>query len=231
MVLRLVKPDSLPSEAPLGPLALTADHLPRPVTVELSPHDALAELAREAVAGNRAAVHTFLVSIGPQLLRVTRRVLGSSHPDVDDIAQESAFAVMEALPRHRGDCSVLHFACRVAVLTAMNARRREATRKRMSYREHVLDVELMQSEEPAPDASLAARIGAALVRELLATLPIAQAEVLALHCVLGYTVREIADTSRVPVETVRSRLRLAKQALRERVLADPRLAKIVEELK
>ncbi len=48
-----------------------------------------------------------------------------------------------------------------------------------------------------------------------------------MHCVLGYTVREIADSSRIPAETVRSRLRLAKEAIRERVAGDARLGKLV----
>ena len=62
-----------------------------------------------------------------------------------------------------------------------------------------------------------------IVRELLATLPDALAEALALHVVLGYTVVEIAESASLPVETVRSRLRLAKQALRKRVLNNPKL--------
>jgi RNA polymerase sigma-70 factor (ECF subfamily) len=60
--------------------------------------------------------------VTPHLLRVVRRVLGPEHPDVEDVAQESAFALMDALPRHRGECTILHFACRVALLTAMNVR-------------------------------------------------------------------------------------------------------------
>ncbi len=193
------------------------------------PPDALAALAKAAAAGDRAAVRTFLVTVGPHLLRVVRRVLGVNHPEVDDVAQESAFAVMDALPRRRGESTVLHFVCRVAVLTAMNVRRREATRKRHSRQEHELEVEQLSGTLPAPDAGLSAQGSADLVRELLDSLPLQQAEVLALHCVLGYTVPEIAESANLPVETVRSRLRVAKQAVRERVLADPRLAKIARE--
>jgi RNA polymerase sigma factor (sigma-70 family) len=193
------------------------------------PTDALAALAKSAVAGDRAAVRTFLLTVGPHLLRVVRRVLGTNHPEVDDVTQESAFAVMDALPRHRGESTVLHFVCRVAVLTAMNVRRRDAAQKRYSQREHDLEVELFPGSLPAPDAGLSAQSSAQIVRELLDALPLQQAEVLALHCVLGYTVPEIAESVGVPLETVRSRLRLAKQAVRERVLGDPRLGKMVEE--
>jgi RNA polymerase sigma-70 factor (ECF subfamily) len=193
------------------------------------PADVLADVARAAVSGDRRATRTLLLALGPHLLRVVRRVLGARHPDVDDVAQESAFAVMEAIPRHRGECTIVHFACRVAVLTAMNARRREATQKRLRTRDDAVPVEAYASGSPTPDAELIAQARAEAVRDLLDALPVEQAEVLAMHCVLGYTVREIADTSGTPPETVRSRLRLAKNALRDRVADDPELGKIVGE--
>src|SRR4051794_22642959 len=103
--------------------------------------DALAGLARAAARGDRAAIRTFLVTVGPHLLRVVRRVLGAQHLEVDDVAQEAAFALMDALPQHRGECSVLSFACRVAALTAMQVRRREATQKRKALRDDGVDFE------------------------------------------------------------------------------------------
>ena len=57
-----------------------------------------------------------------------------------------------------------------------------------------------------------------------------EAEVLGLHVVLGHTVPEIAESSGVPLETVRSRLRLAKQALRKRVLNNSKLREAVEDV-
>jgi RNA polymerase sigma-70 factor (ECF subfamily) len=169
------------------------------------------------------------MTVAPHLLRVVRRVLGTYHPDVDDVVQESAFALMEALPRHRGECTILHFACRVALLTAMNVRRRDATRKRAAIRQDDLTVDHFESSAPTPDAEVASRARAQAMRELLDALPMEQAEVLAMHCVLGYTVREIADSSRVPLETVRSRLRLAKEAVRDHIAGDPRLGNLVGE--
>src|SRR5687767_3476061 len=71
--------------------------------------DPLLPIARAARSGDTAAIRTFLVSVSPHLLRVVRRVLGSQHPDVDDVVQESAFALMDALPRYREESSVLHF--------------------------------------------------------------------------------------------------------------------------
>jgi len=67
-----------------------------------------------------------------------------------------------------------------------------------------------------------ARFSAEAVRAILANLPPPQAEALALHAILGYTLEEIAVASGVSVDTVHSRLKLAKLALRKQVLNDPR---------
>jgi RNA polymerase sigma-70 factor (ECF subfamily) len=190
-------------------------------------HDELEALARRAHDGDPAAIRTFVTAIGPQILRVVRRVLGPNHPDVEDAAQESAFAVLGALGRYRGDSTVVHFACRVAVQTAMNVRRRESAVKRRAQGDRV-DLDALADGRPGPEAEAEGRASAELVRELVATLPEAQAEALALHCVLGFTVGEIAETAGLPVETVRSRLRLAKNALRARAESTPRLARLVE---
>lgn len=190
-------------------------------------HDELEALARRADSGDPVAIRTFLTAVGPQILRVVRRVLGPSHADVEDAAQEAAFAVLGALARYRGESTVMHFASRVAVQTAMNYRRREAAQKRRALGDRV-DLEAIADACQPPDAEADGRASAELVRELVATLPEAQAEALAMHCVLGFTVAEIAETSRLPVETVRSRLRLAKHALRDRARNTPRLARLIE---
>jgi RNA polymerase sigma-70 factor (ECF subfamily) len=65
--------------------------------------------------------------------------------------------------------------------------------------------------------------------EALEALPPPQAEALALHFLFDHTVPEIAGMLGVPPETVRSRLRLGKQALRARIVSDTRLAALLEE--
>lgn len=191
------------------------------------PHDELVELARAVERGDQAALRTFLSAIVPQLMRVARRVLGPGHLDVEDVAQEAAYAVVDALPRFRGEGTVLHFACRIAVLTAMNIRRRDRAQKRDAVRDE-LDLDTLAADEPSPEALAARGSLAPVVRDLLDTLPDAMAEALALHTVLGYTVVEVAAVTRVPAETVRSRLRLAKQALRKRILAHAGLREAAE---
>lgn len=210
-------------------IVATSDAVDAPRAAAAARDDRLAGLAASAINGQPAAVRTFLVAIGPHLLRVVRQVLGPTSPDIDDVAQECAYQVMDALPRFRGDSTVLHFVCRVAVLTAMNARRQAAAQKRPSERDDSMLVEELSGGSPGPEASLAAAMSARAVRDLLTTLPSPQAEALALHTILGYSVAEIASDTGVAIETVRSRLRLAKKAAREELMKNPRIRELLED--
>jgi RNA polymerase sigma-70 factor (ECF subfamily) len=195
--------------------------------VEGRPDDPLRALAEAAGRGDREAQRTLLVAIGPSLLRIVRGVLGNAHPDVEDTLQEAMMAVHLALAGFRGECTTLHFACRVAVQTSMNARRKAGYRSRHTPSMPPADlVDLARDDRSPPQLIEAARRREAL-RQLLCELPEVQAEVLALHTLLGYTVEETAAATQVPVNTVRSRLRNALARLRERVqghatLRDPR---------
>ena len=138
-------------------------------------------------------------------------------------------AVHLALPRFRGECSTLHFVCRIGVQTAMNARRRGRTRAR--HLEVTDDGELAElaRDDFSPADSLAVARRRRALRRLLSELPEPQAEVLALHTMLGYTIEETAQVTGAPVNTVRSRLRNALAALRQAVLADGARLEIARE--
>jgi RNA polymerase sigma-70 factor (ECF subfamily) len=159
-----------------------------------------------------------VTALGPSLLRVVRRVLGSGNADEDDVTQDAMFAVLRALPEFRAECSVLHFACRIAVLTAMNARRRHVVRRRFTEPAGPDEASTAVSLLPSPAARVEQNELRDQLRELLAELPLPQAEALAMHCVLGYSIAETAAVCGAPLNTVRSRLLAAKTALRKRVL-------------
>lgn len=182
--------------------------------------DPLSELARAALEQRPKAIRAFLAAIAPLSLRTVRQVLGNTHPDVEDLLQESLVATLEALPRFRGACSTAHFVRRVALLTALNARRRVQLRQQLAPQVHGADTEQL----PGPGFSPAQELEAGQRREyflaVLDQLPAEQAEAIALHCVLGYTVAETAATTGVPINTVRGRLVSAKAVLRQRLEQD-----------
>jgi len=205
----------MPDEAPRGPRG------PAPA----DPH---ASFARRAAQGDAAATRALMREVLPAMLRVVRQVLGSRHPDAEDVLQEAAFGMVEALAGFREECTVRHFACRVALLTALNARRRFLLRERLTPSASPEEVEEVSGGSPSAPDQLAAR-RRAVVLELLNELPQPQAEALAMHCVLGYTVAETAQATGVPPNTVRSRLVSAKALLRGVLAQDAELAEQLRE--
>jgi RNA polymerase sigma factor (sigma-70 family) len=187
--------------------------------------DALLPLAQAAGRGSPEAVNALVVSLGSAVLSTVRKVLGRNHPDVEDVTQDALVALVTSLRGFRGECTVAHFAHRVALLTAMAARRRLRTRDRFTEFDTPAEaVEDLGALSPLMTAIASRR--RAIMRELLDELSDPIAEALALHFVLGYTVEEIALTAALSPHTVWSRLRLGTDALRKRLLKDARLLEL-----
>ncbi len=122
------------------------------------------------------------------------------------------------LPAYRGDADPLGYARVIAVRSAIATRKKR--RLEQSRSEESEDIE---DTRPDPGATVESTQRKTLLRNLLEELPPEQAETLALRVVLGCSLEEIALQTRVPLNTVRSRVRLAKERLRARIEADPKL--------
>jgi RNA polymerase sigma factor (sigma-70 family) len=178
------------------------------------------EIARLAATGDTAATARLVRLVAPEVERVVRGVMGPYAADADDAVQQALIALIHALPAFRGDCAPAGYACSIAFRTALNVRRR--ARLNASRCGALPDEELSESPVPPPSPSASRRT--ALVRSLLEEIPAEQAEALALRTMLGWSLEEIAEAGGSPVNTIRSRLRLAKEALRRKIEADPSLA-------
>lgn len=62
----------------------------------LQADDRLAELVQSILAGEAKAIERFVLAVGPSVLRAVRRILGTHHPDVEDVAQEAMFGAIHA---------------------------------------------------------------------------------------------------------------------------------------
>ncbi|MFZ5439936.1 MAG: RNA polymerase sigma factor [Myxococcota bacterium] len=177
-------------------------------------------LVERVVRGDTAATGQLLKQLAPGMIRAARSLLGATHADVDDVVQQSLIGLVQSLPAFRGECSIAHFASRIVTRTALAARRRNGVRA--ERRDDEVDPDAF-----AVDASQSQQVEAEqrrqMVRALIETLPEEQAETLALRVVLGFSLEEVAEATGVPLNTVRSRVRLAKTALKKRIEADPRL--------
>jgi RNA polymerase sigma-70 factor (ECF subfamily) len=190
--------------------------------------DELLPLARAAGAGDDDAAGTLVAHVGRSMLAAVRKVLGRECPEVDDVTQDAVIALLGSLRNFRGECSILHFAQRIAMLTALTAQRRLRLRERFALLAATPGDELRDDAAVSPMESAAARLRRAVVRDLLAELPEVIAESLSMHYVLGYTVDEMAVAAGISPHTVWSRLRLGKQALRRKLDGDARLAERLE---
>jgi RNA polymerase sigma-70 factor, ECF subfamily len=189
--------------------------------------DALLAEARAAALGDPGATRRLLRVVGPRVLRVVRSVLGFSHADTEDVVQESLLGFLKALKDFRGESAVLYFASCIAFRRALEAKRRMQDVNRW-----LVDFQRLQQVEgvgPLPPSEVAfLELRRELLTHLLAELPPPQAEALALRAVTGMSIEKIAEASDCPANTVRSRLRLAKEALRRRIAADPRMRECLE---
>lgn len=175
-------------------------------------------LARAASVGDSEATTKLLRILAPRLVRIVRAVIGASHPDVDDATQHALIGFVQALPAYRGDCDPLAYGRVIAVRAAIAARKR--ARLVQSRRDDGAEADAVPTSRPTPGESADSEQRKELLRELLAELPAEQAETLALRVVLGCSLEEVAERTGVPLNTVRSRVRLAKERLKSRIEAD-----------
>jgi len=200
----------------------------RPLLKGGAGQERLTPLVLRAQQGEPDAVAQIVAELAPGVLRALTALLGRAHPDIEDLAQDVLLAVIAALPDFRGDSTLLHFAVRIAARKSVLVRRR--ARSVLGWLESFWHGEhpLRQAPSTAHDEVRGER-QRALLRLLLSELPDAQAEALMLRVVCGHSIEEISVITQTPFNTVRSRLRLAKEALRQRIEAEPRWAELGQE--
>jgi RNA polymerase sigma-70 factor (ECF subfamily) len=169
------------------------------------------ELIRPVPLGPTGAdlgLEAFVVEHYDRLVRLARLVC---HDATD--ATDAVQAGLERAWRHRG--SLRDAEARSAWLDRIVVREAiRVSRRRRTWLERVLGIDhdadvVLTSADPTPDVALRVVLDGALDR-----LSPEQRAVVALHLYAGYTVQETADIVGAPLETVRSRLRLARERLR-----------------
>ena len=158
-----------------------------------------------------ACVRQFLEAVAPSVRKVCRAVLGSSHADLEDIIQECLIEILRALPKYRFEGTIVHYTNRIALRSAIAARKRgrsQEQRARALAEQESANI-LSGMQDTLPDLWF--------LRGIIDELSTVQAEVVVMRMVLGYSVEEIAAATQVSVNTSKSRLRVAKEYLRRRL--------------
>jgi RNA polymerase sigma-70 factor (ECF subfamily) len=221
----------MPFDATLRPHAdLVPDALAESrVLIGVDEIDPLLTLVRAASAGQRDALVRLLSLVTPAISATVRVFLRNEPIEMEDAVQEVLLAVTESLPRFRGDSSFLHYCRRIAVRVALAHRRANRRRTEIAAAPPEAPGESEGSGGAADGIAREQLVSA--FRLLLEELPQAQAESLAYRVVLEYPLPVIARETGVSINTVRSRIRLARDYLRDRISNDPALAELMKDTK
>ena len=193
----------------------------------------LLDLCQRAMDGDEKAERKLLETVAPVMDRVIARVVWGTSLDVEDILQDSLVALSKALPRFRKESPVIHYAARIASLTALSALRRWFRHEGKHVSTPVVEdrfltpvpelppmaggagqTSLVPGYNRGPETAAWASQQIAAVQTTLTRLPKHQSETIILHCIEGYTLEEVAGMTGAPIETIRSRLKLARRRLR-----------------
>lgn len=184
--------------------------------------DPFASDLEQTLAGDPRATERLIVGVTPAVSRAVRSLLGPHHPELDDAVQDALIRLLDALPRFRRTSSLRTFAIRIATRAGVDVLRRQYRRRRTL---RAID---LGTTTPGPAGPVDPRDD--WVMGLVASaLSAVQLESLVLRALFDYSVEEIAAETGAEIETVRSRLRLAREALRRKLVKYPEIIERLEE--
>jgi RNA polymerase sigma factor (sigma-70 family) len=186
--------------------------------------DGAEEILARAQAGDREAFRDLYLAHHASLYRYALAETGRAE-DAKDIVQDTFVRAWEALPRFRGESSLLHWLYRIARNQIIDRARKRKRRGEVS-----LDAPLDDSGETRGDRAASPRRGPdeeaesaedlARFRAALAALPEAQRSVFVLREWDGLPYDQIAARLGLNEGTVKSRLARAREALLDRLRQD-----------
>ena len=156
-----------------------------------------------------AAAEQLLRRIEPRV-RYAVRLLMRGDRDVDDVMGQTMLEILESISSYKGRGSLEAWAGRIAFYTVSgHAKRRNMIERVMISDKDDLGVEHVNPEQETGRLHLREKL-----QHILNKLPAERRQTLVLRLVLGHSIQEIAVMTKVPVNTVRSRLRTGLRELR-----------------
>jgi RNA polymerase sigma-70 factor (ECF subfamily) len=152
----------------------------------------------------------------------------ADHSAADDVMQDVVTAAVEKGHQLRDPAKVAPWLYRLAVVAALQHRRRQGRRRKLVDR-YVEQIPPAQYDEPDPLDWLLADERKSLVRQALGRLPRRDAEILLLKYTEDWSYRELAEHLGLSTSAVEARLHRARQKMR-RTLAriDPSLVPLAK---
>jgi RNA polymerase sigma-70 factor (ECF subfamily) len=171
-----------------------------------------AALLERLAARDEAAIEALYERYGGACFSLARRILDDAQL-AEDVVQQVFLAMWQGTSYDARRGAVSTWLLSITHHKAVDSLRREGTRrKRLAGEQVLLEV---AATGPGPEDEAWARLRAERTREALRLLPAEQREVVLLAYYGGYTQREIADLTGLPLGTVKSRTLTAMRRLRE----------------
>ena len=176
---------------------------------------------REIQAGDGEAFAVLYQRLAPTALRITRELVHGEIGRAHEAMQEGFLSIWRSRRLYRPELgSVESWAFTVVRNRALDAIRRHA--RHDHHRDHLGgSIDIFPCLEPGAQEQALADDEAARLRELLLELPAAQREVITLAYFAGLTHAEIAQRLDLPLGTIKGRMRLGFDKLREHAVASP----------
>jgi RNA polymerase sigma-70 factor (ECF subfamily) len=181
------------------------------VAILLMDRDSDVELAEALASGEVDALAQLYDRYGALAYSVSVRILGDSGK-AEDVVQDAFLKLWHGAGRFDSRRGSL----RTWVITAVRNRSIDYLRGRSARERQERAIPIDAEARGAgsdPWVEVSASIERDVIREALATLPAEQRQAVELAYFGGYTHREIADMVRVPLSTVKGRMRLALEKL------------------
>jgi len=174
------------------------------------PHDD-ADLVARLSLGDEAALEKLYQRYGASCFALAKRIVVDRQL-AEDVVQQSFLALWSGNSYQPSRGSVGNWLLAVTHNKAVDTVRREGSRRKRITSEQAL-VE-MAATGPGPEDEAWHRLRAEHTRAALRDLPVEQREVVLLAYYGGYTQREIAEMTGLPLGTVKTRTLAAMRALR-----------------
>lgn len=164
----------------------------------------------------------FVSENGKDILRFCRMNTGGT-AEGDDLYQDTMLKLWEQADQLNKNDSLKSYALSVSILMWKNKRRKFAWRRRIaafeSYEKHMEDAGDRMAGRPAdnPEETFLQKEMTEFVQRQVQALPDKYRTVIYLYYSAGLKIREIADCLQIPENTVKSRMRKAKDILKTKL--------------
>ena len=160
-----------------------------------------------------------IAAYGQDILRFCRITTGS-RAEGDELYQDTMLILLEKQSKLDRAQNVKGYALSVAMKLWKNRQRKAARRLRLVPQESLEELTqrgIQPGEAPSPEEALLQKSQTEVLRELIRQLPEGYRLPLQLHYSADLPVKEIAKLIKLPESTVKTRLRRAKEQLRQKL--------------